>query len=182
MNIRKTTPRSKKAAAITVALLLVALLAAGTYAYAYQIGPFAYLKQQATEDAANSSDATNPRQKVDTPSQEATKGTGADKTTDQIPVAPQGEIAITNLTQQDGNVTYTASLSGVDLTGTCSALFEHADGAARPITQTTQANETGCPETSIPEMNFSARGTWTLTLRYFVNDTQLLTTKTFEVN
>lgn len=181
MNIKRNNTSSRKL--ITLMITGVFLLALGAYtAYAYKVGPFAYLQEKEKEDAASRSDATNPQQKANLPSVEEEAKTGANKTTDEIPVADSGTLQITALEQRDTNIIYAASLQNATTQGTCSALFEHTAGAARPVTRVTTPTADGCPETTISQVEFVARGTWKLTLRYFVNDTQLVATKTFEVN
>jgi hypothetical protein len=180
MNIRnKKSHLSQKIAWMCAAL---AVLGVGTYlVYSLHIWPFNDTPHQSIQDAANSSDATNPQQKQNIPSTESLKGNGVDKTTNEIPAATGGTLEITKLSQQNGLISYAADLSGIQIPGTCSALFENVNKAARPVTRVTKSTTTGCPETSIPETEFVALGRWTLTLRYYVNDSQLVATKTIEV-
>lgn len=182
MHAIKTDTRSKKITLVMLVGLLI-ILAAGAYlAYSYSAWPFNDRQSETSkQEAANSSDETNPQQKQNLPSSDELAKAGANKTTDQIPVAATGALNITTLTQRNDDIVYSASLQNVDTSGTCSALFEHADGAARPVTRTTSSTGTGCPETAIPQAEFVARGTWHLTLRYYVNDTQLVATKSIEV-
>lgn len=182
MHIIKANNKSKKITLLVAGI--VVLLAAGAYAaYATHTWPF-HSSQEASntsEEATNNSDSTNPQQKQDIPSSETQTDVDDSKTTDQVPVAETGALTITSLRQENGNITYAASLQNVDTPGTCSALFEHSDGAARPVTRTGASTPEGCPETSIPEVEFNALGTWKLTLRYYINDTQLVATKSVEI-
>lgn len=180
MNIRNKKSQLPQKIAWLCAVL--AIIGVGTYVvYSLHIWPFSTTPRQSIQDAANSSDATNPQQKQNTPSTESLKGTGVDKTTNEIPTATGGSLEITKLNQQNGQVSYAASISGVQTPGTCSALFENVNKAARPVTRVTNSTATSCPDTSIPETEFVALGSWTLTLRYYVNDSQLVATKTIEV-
>lgn len=180
MKIKQTNKSSRKVIVILISGAI--LLTSGIYAaYIYKLGPFAHLQQSAIEEVANKSDATNPQQKKDLPSSDQLKSTGGDKTTDEIPVAEAGSIDITTLEQRDGSVIFSASLANVSTPGTCSALFENADGAARPVTRTAASSSNSCAETIIPQDEFVALGTWKLTLRYYANNTQLVATKTIEV-
>jgi cytoskeletal protein RodZ len=182
MHIIKTNNKSRKITLLVAGV--VVLLAAGTYAaYATYTWPFDTRQEvsNTSEEATNNSDSTNPGQKKDTPSTETQTDVDDNKTTDQVPVAETGALTITSLKQENGNITYAASLQNVDTPGTCSALFEHSDGAARPVTRTGASTSDGCPEMSIPEVEFNALGTWKLTLRYYVNDTQLVATKSVEI-
>lgn len=176
MNINKKSNYFKKSVGALASLIL--LMSAGAYtAYIYKVGPFTSLRQE----ASNHSDATNPRQKENLPSVEEAAKTGANQTTDQIPAAHTGTLTITTLAQRDDSIIYSASLENIDTTGTCSALFEHADGAARPVTHTTFSTDFGCSEATVSRAEFTARGTWNLTLRYYINNTQLVSTKSIEV-
>ena len=182
MHTIKTNKSPKKTALIVIGALFIILAVATYAAYTYEIWPFADRQSDIEkQEAANATDETNPQQKKNLPSSEELKASGGDKTTDQIPVATAGSLEITSLEQRNDDIVYSASLANTTTPGTCSALFEHADGAARPVTRTTQSTTDGCPETAIPQAEFAALGNWKLTLRYYVNDTQLIATKTFEV-
>lgn len=182
MHIIKTNKRTSKATLIILGAV-IALLAGATYvAYASNVWPFADHQSQTEEqEAANSSDETNPQQKKNLPSLKEMEVAGGDKTTDEVPVAQAGSLNITNLEQRNDTIIFAASLANITTPGTCSALFEHTDGAARPVTRTVQSTADGCPETAVPQADFTALGNWKLTLRYYVNDTQLVATKTLEV-
>lgn len=182
MHTIKTNKPPKIALFITLGAIVI-VFAGGAYAaYAYKLWPFADRQSEIEkQEAANANDETNPQQKKNLPSAEELKVTGGDKTTDQIPVAPAGSLEITSLEQRNDDIIFSALLANTTTPGTCSALFEHTDGAARPVTRTVQSTADGCPETAIPQAEFAALGNWKLTLRYYVNDTQLIATKTFEV-
>lgn len=181
MNITKTNNKSKKIALALIGLLLL-IIAIGYTAYSSNLWPFSSFHTEAEmQEAANNSDQTNPQQKKEIPSSETLKSAGVDKTTDEVPVATNGQLDITTLSQQNDHVTYAATLINAKTPGMCSALFEHTSGAARPVTRTNPSTEKGCPETSIPQTEFIARGPWKLTLRYYVDNTQLIATKSFEV-
>ena len=182
MHTIKTNKPPKTALFITLGIIVI-ILAGGVYAaYAYNLWPFADRQSDMEkQEAANANDETNPQQKKDLPSSEELKASGGDKTTDQIPVAAAGSLEITSLEQRNDDIIFSASLANTTTPGTCSALFEHSDSAARPVTRTVQSTADGCPETAIPQAEFAALGNWKLTLRYYVNDTQLIATKTFEV-
>ena len=182
MHNLQTKKRLNKTSLLALGAAIL-LLAGATYAaYTYKVWPF--IGNQSEEEkavVASESDLTNPRQKANLPSVENEVKTGANKTTEEIPVANSGTLDITTLEQRDMDIVYAASLQNAAPSGTCSALFEHSAGAARPVTRVTKPTADGCPETAVPEVEFVARGDWKLTLRYFVNDTQLVATKTFEV-
>lgn len=166
----------------TVGLLTLALLLATGISYTYRLWPFNTHQTEAeVQEAANASDATNPQQKKNIPSQKEIEASGGDKTTDEIPVAATGSLEITTLEQRNDTVVYAGAIQNIATNGICSALFEHANSAARPVTHTSSATNGTCPEVSISQVEFGARGEWKLTLRYYVDDEQLVTTKIFEV-
>ena len=175
-------PRNKYL--IISSLIALLIIAAAFIAYSYDIWPFndsGSSDKTAQHEAGNASDVTNPQQKKNLPSQEELKASGGDKTTDEIPIATTGSLEITALEQRSDTMVYAGVFHNTAAGGTCSALFEHSNGAARPVTHTGPASDNTCPETSVSMLEFGARGEWKLTLRYYVDDKQLVTTKTVEV-
>lgn len=129
-------------------------------------------QQHAQDVAANS----QPTKKTEAPTSSTNPNVDATKTTDEIPSNTSVSATITQLEQQNGQVTYAADLNDKAQNGTCAA--EYTSDGARPITSTTNALNGICGPVSTPDVQFTKLGTWTLTLRYYVNNTQAVTSKT----
>lgn len=102
------------------------------------------------------------------------------KNTGNIPVSPTTTINIDSVVQSDGMVTYNATIISPGGSGTCSAMFTK-DGS-KPVTRVSNTSSDKCGPVSIPELEFESVGVWTLTLRYYTNETQAIATKTVEVH
>lgn len=172
---------AKKPLIITVCILLP-VGAALVWMYSAGIGPFASREtpQELTpsQKEANSSDTTNPTSKEANASATPSDDVDTSKTTDQIPVSNDVSVSITNLTYENGNVTYQAAITN-STGGTCSAVFTNEIG--KPVTRNTEANGASCGPVIIPDYAFDAIGTWKLTLRYYSNDHQATDSKDIEV-
>lgn len=180
----KNTFSKKKAGLIVVG---VALICAGLLYYTetsrltnFITNPFdaptaTELEAQKTELATQQDPTAGNKSNVPT----ATDGVDLNKTTDQIPTAPEAAITITQLEQKNGQVSYAAQVSGIAENGTCSATFTK-DGS-RPIVRSSQASGATCGPISISETEFSQVGSWTLTLRYFADNKQIDTTKDIQI-
>lgn len=174
----KPSHKSKlpRAAVLTIVLLL--LLGAGTVAaYYYKIGPFADSSRssESSGDAKtkNPSDQTNDQKKVDVKGGTTSDNVDTTKTTDQIPKSTVTSVTIDSLAQQNGVVSYSASVGGAS-SGTCSAVFSNDIG--KPVSRTVDTTNGTCSAV-IPENEFDALGKWTLTLRFYANNTQTVSTK-----
>lgn len=176
MNIYKKNTKTKT----VIILAIVAVLCIGGYfGYSYF---FPSQEQQSTQEKANASDQTNPVTKQDVGSPvdgKSQSAAGSTKTTDQIPVSNSMAIAIDSLSQQNGLVTFSGTLSNPDPNGTCSAVF--TSKIDKPVTQTFAPKDGKCGPSSLSENAFTSIGTWTLTLRYFTNDHQVSAQKNIEI-
>lgn len=161
--------------AVVMALITTGVLGYAWYTYHASVSTSSDTSQQ-LKDAANSSDKNNPQTKQGTP---AVDGVNKDTTTDKVPVSLETTVAITQLSQQNGIVTYGAEVTNPGGIGTCSAVF--ASKISRPVTHDERITNGICGPTSIPETEFSSTGEWTLTLRYFSDNLQAVTTKTIQI-
>jgi cytoskeletal protein RodZ len=102
------------------------------------------------------------------------------KNTSDIPVSATTTISIDSIVQSGGMITYDATVVNPGDGGACSAVFTR-DGS-KPVTRVSNAHSDGCGPVSIPELEFESVGVWTLTLRYYINEVQAITTKAVEVH
>lgn len=172
MKIQKASHKKVIILSIIGALLVVA----GASAYFMATRPNDSV--QKSHDKANSSDTQNPQSKANLPSSDNTSGVDPNKSTSEIPVKQDASLTITSLQQSGGSVSYAATFAGIDGGGTCSAQFT-ATGA-KPVTRTTQPSGQEC-SASIPEMEFTQLGEWTLTVRYYNSSTQVTATQAINV-
>jgi hypothetical protein len=173
MKINKQV-NSKKYLIIPGIIICLALLAGGVY---YFVAAQTSTPPAVNNDAQNAADKTIPSTKNGTPA--SSPDVDNTKTTDNIPVAKETKVSIKDLAQQNGSITYSATIENPGESGTCSATFTHDND--RPVVRTTTAEESTCGPVVIPEAEFSTLGQWTLTLRYYTNNTQAITTKTIEI-
>lgn len=103
----------------------------------------------------------------------SSKDVDVTKDTNQIPTSTDTTITIDSLRQENGQVIYSASISGSG-GGTCAALFSSRSG--KPVNDTAAATGTTC-QGRISDVEFDMVGSWTLTLRYYVGDHQSVATK-----
>lgn len=167
--------RSRKKITLAIAICLTLIVGGTWLAHSFQMWPFQ--KQQSRPNVEkNNSDLTNPQTKdkiVD-----KNKNVDVTKTANEVPISEETTIKITQLTQSDGNVTYMATVTNPGKTGTCSAVFTNS--TAQPVTKVTETSDGKCGPVSIPEAQFVAIGTWSLTLRYYSNNMQAVVTQ--EIN
>lgn len=173
MKINKQA-NSKKHFLILGIIICVALIAGGIYYFVASQTP---TTPTTDNDAKNAADKTIPSTKNGAPA--SSPDVDNTKTTDDIPVAKETEVAIKELVQQNGSITYTATIENPGESGTCSATFTNDND--RPVVRTTTAEGSNCGPVAIPEAEFSTLGQWTLTLRYYTNNTQAVTTQTIEI-
>jgi hypothetical protein len=161
---------------IILSVVGVLCIAAGASAYFLVLRP--NNSADVSHNKENSSDKLNPQSKENLPSSDASSDVDASKSTDQIPVKQEASLTITSLKQSDGSVSYAATFDGIDGDGTCSAQFTTPN--AKPVTRTTKAAGQEC-SASIPEMEFTQLGEWTLTVRYYNANSQVTATKAINV-
>lgn len=166
MRVTRQTHKSKLRKFIVVGLA-VALLAIVLFFFLHrsQTAPSTTLDKNAT--------ISNKSSKTDVATPHTSDDVDVTKNTSQVPIATDTSIAITSLTQQNGQVSYVATISG-EGSGTCAALFTHT--ASKPVENTTSASGVSCSG-SIPDVEFDILGTWTLTLRYYTDNHQTVATK-----
>lgn len=160
----------------SVAILVLAGLTAASYHYQYwPFTPTTHKPSPEEQDKLNKEKAVEDKEKSQTTSPDV----DASRPTTSVPVSTTVSLEVTSLLQSDSNVTYAATITNPGESGTCSAVF--TNDIAKPVTRTTDANGTSCGPVSIPELEFSAVGQWTLTLRYYSSGIQAVATKTVEV-
>lgn len=101
------------------------------------------------------------------------------KDSSEIPESTNVSLTIDLIEQANGRITYSATVSNPAGKGTCSVVFTK-DGS-KPVTRVDETQTNKCGPISIPELEFESVGTWIMTLRYYSNNTQAVTTKTIEV-
>jgi cytoskeletal protein RodZ len=158
------------------------LIGGGTYFYSAsrnQWWPFihSHNTQQSKQDVLSNH---TPSDKKSAPTAQTNSNVDATKTTDQIPTNPSLILTISKLAQENGAVTYEASLNDKNQNGTCAAEF--TSKGARPITSTTDAKNGTCGPISIPELQFTKIGDWNFTLRYYTKNTQVSAQKTLSIH
>jgi len=95
--------------------------------------------------------------------------TASDTTSQQVPVAPSGSVAIVDLSQADGYINAKATVSGFTTTQ-CVYTFTAQD--ARPVIRQINGDCTGV---SIPQGEFELIGTYTLTVTAYNGTTEKVT-------
>lgn len=179
----KSKSSNKKVLVLALSLGLLLLIVSVAALYHYKIGPFANNSpntdvSKEEKDKANNSDQTNNQQKATINSGTTSKNVDTTQTTDQIPTSTGVLVSIKNLSHENGTVSYTADVTGAT-TGTCSAVFTSQMG--KPVTRTTDTSSGVC-SASISEAEFDALGTWTLSLRFYSNNTQANASKDVVIN
>jgi len=175
------TKKSSTKRLLYIILIVVLLGLIGYTAYSYFDNPSLFDnksdKESASDDqkAAEQKDSNTDNQSEDKNAKAPSKSEDVDvtKPVDDIPVAEETSITIAELYQKDGRVDYRANVRGT-AGGTCSALFESERG--KPVTRTSKSTGKTC-SASIPAMEFDAPGDWTLTLRYYIDNTKATATK-----
>lgn len=160
---------------------VLALAGLTSAAYHYQYWPFAPASDNSNKPSPEEQGKLDKKKAIEDKGKSQTSSTNVDasKSPNTIPVSTTTSVEITNLQQSNGKVIYAATVTNPAGSGTCSAVF--TNDIAKPVTRTTGADGTSCGPVSIPESEFSAIGTWTLTLRYYTDGTQAVTTKTIDV-
>ena len=167
---------------IAISSLVIAIIVGYTAtAYLKQLWPFMNATIQQSKDVPKTSSSdNNPTIKNNAPSTDSNTNVDSTKGTNQVPVSNALSLSITELLQQNGAVTYKADLSDKTMNGSCVAVYT-TDGA-KPVTSTTDAKSGVCGPVSLPEVGFSKLGEWTLTLRYYVNNTQVTASKAIDIH
>ena len=172
---KSATPKKIVLATSVVIALLIAFV---TFAYATKNWPFNNSTNQTSgirPDEVFQENAT----KDDSPSYEDIPT----KTTDQIPANNSVSITVDELTQSNGVVRFKATTTSTASGGKCSLTLTNPND--KPVTRTVDAKVSNsvdtCGPIEIPEQEFSYLGEWTATLRYYINDTQVVVTKAINI-
>jgi len=176
---RKTHTKNRIILGCLVLVLLVGFMG---FSYAKKTWPVNLWTSTPTSDSSSiKTKEMNDQQSVDDKASIEDRSPDVDvsQTTNNVPVSPTTTIEVSDLSQSNGAINYTAKISGASTGGTCNANF--SNDIARPVSRTTSASNGACGPVSIPETEFSTIGQWKLTLRYYTNDTQAVITKDIEV-
>ncbi len=172
MNIKKI-PRTKLIITfIIIGVLLASAITYLVYTYSRHTAPVAQPQTQQTNASSNTkTGVTSSNGSVSTPV--------VDKTTNEIPVSTSMSISIDTLTEQNGTITYAGTVTNPVAGGICSAVF--TSKINRPITLSPDYSTGRCGPGTISANAFTSIGTWTLTLRYFTNTTQVSVSKDINI-
>jgi len=183
MKIQSPKKSWKKRTIIASSVLLVVVSGLTAFAYYTESWPFEHSSDGSTKpspkEQAKIDKETAIKDKEKT--QASSPNVDASQSTDQVPISTTAAVEIVDLHQSNGSVVYSATISNSGSSGTCSAVFSNNANAAQPVTRTIASSGSSCGPVSIPEVEFSAIGQWTLTLRYYTGDAQAVATKTIEV-
>ena len=169
---QKTT--SQKKVFITLLVVLVLLLAAGTY--------IAYAKIQESNNTNSFSETTS--ENLDpTEAKENSEETYNNTTTDQVPETTNTTVNITTLKQEGGQVIFNASVTSSAQDRKCSLTFTNPNDkpVSRTVDATISSDSSVCGPISIPTEEFALIGEWTATLRYYSNGAQAIASKTIDI-
>ncbi|HEY8886552.1 MAG TPA: hypothetical protein VIM31_03595 [Candidatus Microsaccharimonas sp.] len=168
--------RKKKNSKLFVVILIVVLLLGALSGVLFATGKFPLLQKakistQSTGVDKNSSDPTVGQQstKTDTPTTDSTQST-----TDKVPVSNSVTAKITELTQRNNQVLFTATISGTATNGTCVITFSNPNDkpVVKTVASTVKDGVVMCGELQIPTLEFSYIGTWSVDLRFYIDNQQ----------
>ena len=172
MNIKNTSHTKLIVSLVTIGVLLAGTITYLVYTYSRHTAPVTQPQAQQTNPSTNTKTGV-------TSSNGSTSAPTTDKTTNQIPVSTTMSILIDTLTEQNGTVTYAGTVTNPVAGGICSAVF--TSKINRPITLSPTYSAGKCGPGTVPASSFTSVGTWTLTLRYFTNTTQVSTSKDINI-
>lgn len=162
---------NKKTLVISLTVLLLGAGCAGFYLV--------------THKNATSSEPVAP-QKQNAPNQTPEQAKAADKTAQNTPMSPTISVGQPKSTQAQGNVTGQVQITGTDNTTTGTCVFTYENDIAKPVIRQVAAKDAGssmtCNSGAIPEVEFSAVGTWKLTVRYFTDNQQAVNSTDVVIN
>lgn len=165
MNKKSATPW------IIAGILAVALL--------ILVALFLFSHQQSKVNQIPPHSVTTPQNKEGIPPASSQGSSSSPSTTDQIPKSSSMSMAIDSVVEQNGSVTYSGTVGNPVAGGKCSAIF--TSKIDKPVTDTPVFKNNTCGPSSVPSTEFTSLGTWTLTLRYFTNSTQVSASKDIEI-
>ena len=158
---------NKKIITLTIIALCVLIIALG---YAW----YTTHQSHPSNSTNTSTDTTTTKPKQSDASTPTTE-----KTTNQIPPSTTMSMTIDTLEEKNGIVTYSGTVTNPAPNGACSAVF--TSKINRPVTSTPTYSNGSCGPASIPAADFTSIGTWTLTLRYFTNDSQVSASRNINI-
>ncbi|MCA9343711.1 hypothetical protein KC947_02040 [Candidatus Saccharibacteria bacterium] len=170
---------SSKKLVVVIVLILLILLLVGGYLY--------YRNKQKNNIAKDTAQITSAKTQImnqdDNSSAEQANPTKtnnqvSDKTSDQIPATTTSSIKIISVDQSGGQITVDAETSG-DSGGKC--VFSFTTTEDKPVVREVLVSGNKC-NTSIPEVEFTKLGTWSLTATYYVNDKKVETSQNVTIN
>ena len=98
-----------------------------------------------------------------------------DRTNEEIPVAPQGTVSITDLNQRDGYVNVAATTANFE---TQKCVYSFISEGARPVTREQSGN---CQATSIPQAEFDKIGSYTLHVTAYDTTSKITASQTINI-
>jgi cytoskeletal protein RodZ len=160
--------------------LLVIILAFGV-TWTTHTWPF---RTSANDPDSHRNITSNTSPKNNNPSgKDTTTSPTGDQTSNQVPVSKTLSAAITQLTEVNNTVKFTATVQNADSAGTCVVTFSNPND--RPVTQqATATNADGvstCGPISIPANEFSYLGQWNVDFHYYVGDQQATTSSVITI-
>lgn len=182
-SIKKPSSRLKLALFIATPIVICAALAL-YYTETHHITDFIKnpfykatpsMTAQQKEQATKNDPTTSTSAKADS---QPASGVNKSQTTDQVPVSTTSSVAITNLSQTNGNVNITATITNPATSGVCTATFTKS--GAKPVVRTINTSNNTC-SASISELEFSMVGDWQVQVDYFANNTQATATGTITI-
>ena len=148
---------------ITAGLIVIALIAGAVVIY------------EAKHNKAKPAIATQVQQKKNTPVQSKEQARSNDTTAQNVPVSDALSVNNISETQNKGVVSANAEIHGnKDISGSCVFTFENelSKPVVRQVSPKTEGALLSCNSGDIPEVEFSATGTWQLIVRYYDNGAQ----------
>lgn len=174
MKIEYKNDKKKRTIFLTVVSILAVLALAIFFTHHYQVWPFA--KQAAEEVRQNNIDATNNQTKTNV---KPIIGVDSTKNNSEVPVSDTTSLTITDLSQTGQTITYSADITNPSANGVCNASFTKE--ASLPVVRNDEPTNSKCGPISISANTFDSLGEWTLTLRYFADNTQAVATAKIEI-
>lgn len=160
----------RKVLPIILAVLVLSILAGGTYLYVHhRNNQAAVQKQKAQDEAQTNSAKKSVGSKVSTSKTGSASG-NSDKTSDQIPTSTNLTATISLFSQADHMVNAAATIN-TSQAGTCVISFT-TDGS-KPVSKTVDSTNTGNSQqcsVSINEVEFDKLGTWNLSIIFYTSD------------
>jgi len=176
--IQRESTVSKKILVFTL-IIIALLVTTGVFAYTTKTWPFSNNTIPTPANQSNNDDL----QENATKDGDLSPNDIPTKTTDQIPVNDSISVTVDELTQSNGVIRFKATTTSSVHGGKCSLTLTNPND--KPVTRTVSASNSDsteiCGPIEIPEQEFSYLGEWTATIRYYINDTQVVATKAINI-